>query len=115
VTPALRDFLVLFAAVAAAIIVGAVAQRFFDPRWQVVFGVAALFAAAAVVKWRWPAHRFLARFSWPYFIAVFVLFEMALVLLADWTIVGVYWTIPAVVCLGLLYCVIHIALSRRRG
>jgi hypothetical protein len=57
----------------------------------------------------------MSRASWPYLILVFVLLEAAALLLADWTIVGVWWTIPAIVCLGLLYCVVHIAFGARRG
>jgi hypothetical protein len=35
--------------------------------------------------------------------------------LADWNIAGLWWTSPAVVCLGLLYCIVHLKLGPRRG
>ena len=114
-TPGLRDILLLLAATAAAIVVGAVAQRFIEPRWQVMLGVGALFAAAAAVKLMRPTHSILGGVSWIYIALVFAISETALWLLADWTIVGAYWTIPAVVCLGLLYCVVHLALGPKRG
>jgi hypothetical protein len=115
VTQGLRDILLLVGAVVAAVIVGALLRRFIEPRWEFMLGFAAVFAACAGVKVRWPTHTIMSAASWPYLILVFVLVEAVALLLADWTIVGVWWTIPAIVCLGLLYCVVHIAFGPRRG
>lgn len=114
-TQRLRDILLLIGVVVLAVIVGAVLRRLLEPRWEFVLGLTALFAGCAVVKLRWPAHSIMRTFSWRYLIATFVLAEIAVLLLADWTIVGVWWTIPAVVCLGLAYCAVHLFLAPRRG
>ncbi|MGH6950713.1 MAG: hypothetical protein ACREH4_07560, partial [Vitreimonas sp.] len=106
-TRGFRDFLLLAGAVVAAVFVGAVLRRIVEPRFEFVLAYAALFAACAGVKLRWPAHTIMGRTSWRYLILVFLTLEAATLLLADWTIVGVWWTIPAIVCLGLLYCVLH--------
>lgn len=113
-TRAFRDILLLTGAVIAAVFIGAVLRRFIEPRFELMLGIAALFAACAAVKWRWPAHTIMGRASWRYIIVVFVILEAAALLLADWTIVGVWWTIPAVVCLGLVYCFVHIAFGPGR-
>lgn len=114
-TQRLRDILLLIGAVVAAVIIGAVLRRFLAPRWEFMLGFAALFAACAGVKLRWPANSIMRDLSWRYLVAAFVLAEAAALLLADWAIVGVWWTIPAVVCLGLIYCVVHLAYGPRRG
>lgn len=114
-TQRLRDILLLIGAVVAAVIMGAVVRRFLEPRWEFMLGFAAVFAACAGVKLRWPTNSVMRAFSWPYIILVFVLVEVAALLLADWTVVGVWWTIPAVVCLGLAYCFVHLAYGPRRG
>jgi len=115
VTPQLRDALVQAGAIVTAIIVGALISRLLEPRWEVALGVGLIFLANAIVKWRWPNHRVLSRISWLHFGVVFLMVEAVLVLLADWTIVGPYWTIPAVITLGLFYCVLHLFLTARRG
>ena len=112
-TPTQRDFYRLAGAVVAAVFIGALVRRLIEPRWEFVLAVAVLFAAGAAVKLRWPSHGFMSRLSWPYLGLMFVLLEASALLLADWNIVGVWWTIPAVVCLGLLYCIVHLAFSRR--
>lgn len=114
-TRGFRDILLLLGAVVAAVFVGAVLRRFIEPRWEFMLGIAALFAACAAVKLRWPAHTIMSRASWRYLVLVLLILEAAALLLADWTIVGAWWTIPAVVCLGLLYCVLHLAYGPRRG
>ena len=114
-TQRLRDILLLMGAVVAAVIVGAVLRRFLEPRWEFMLGIAALFSACAAVKARWPAHSIMRDSSWSYLVLAFFLAETAALLLADRTIVGAWWTIPAVVCLGLAYCVVHLALGPRRG
>jgi hypothetical protein len=115
VTRTLRDFLQLAGAIVAAVFVGALLRRLIEPRWEFMLAFACLFAAAAAVKQRWPAHSLMSRVSWPYLGLMFVLLEASALLLADWRIVGVWWTIPAVVCLGLLYCIVHLAFGQRRG
>lgn len=114
-TQRLRDILLLVGAVVAAVFVGALLRRFLEPRWEFMLGFAALFAACAGVKLRWPSHSIMSNFSWRYLALAFMIVETAALLLADWTIVGAWWTIPAVVCLGLAYCVVHLALGPRRG
>lgn len=113
-TRGLRDFLFLFAALAAAVIAGAIARQFFDPRWEAAIGVGFLFAASAIVKVVRPLHVFLARLSWLYLVLVFAIVEAMVILLSDYTIVG-YWTYFTAICLGLLVCVVHVAFGPRRG
>lgn len=111
----LRDILLFTGAVVAAVCAGAVVRQLVEPRWEFMLGFAALFVACAGVKLRWPGNAIMRNFSWPYVILVFVLAEAAALLLADWNIVGAWWTIPAVVCLGLAYCFVHMVYGPRRG
>lgn len=116
--PGPRDLLILSCAIAAAIVVGALVRLLLPPQWETVLGVGLLFAACAVVKWRWPNNAFLRGVSWPYFAMVAVIAESIIFLLSDFGILG-YWTIPAAIGLGLLYCVLHLVLvgddGRRRS
>lgn len=114
-TRGFRDILLLLGAVVAAVFAGAVLRRFIEPRWELMLGIAALFAACVAIKLRWPAHTIMRNLSWRYLVLAFFIIEAAALLLADWTIVGVWWTIPAVVCLGLVYCFVHLAFGPRRG
>jgi hypothetical protein len=117
VTPRLRDLLILMGAVAAAMVGGALLRFLLPPRWEVLLGVGLLFAAGAAVKLRWPNNSFLREVTWPYFLMVFVIVEAAILVLSDWSLLG-YWTIPSAICLGLLYCILHLVLvgddGRRR-
>lgn len=114
-TPTQRDFYRLAGAVVVAVFIGALLRRLIEPRWEFMLAIATLFAAGAAVKLRWPSHGFMSQFSWPYLGLMFVLLEASAFLLADWNIAGLWWTIPAVVCLGLLYCIVHLKLGPRRG
>ena len=109
-----RDLLVMFGAVAAAIIIGALLRFLLPARWEGVLGVAMLFAAYAVVKWRQPANIFVRSVSWLYFALVLVIAELIVLLLSDFSILG-YWTIPASICLGLIHCVAHLFLAGDDG
>ncbi|MGQ0533551.1 MAG: hypothetical protein ACT4OF_12810 [Caulobacteraceae bacterium] len=107
--PSLRDLLMLIAALATAIVMGAI-LRFFPPsRWEMLLGVGVVFAAYAAVKFIQPSNKFVVRVAWSYLAMVFIILEAVILLLTDFSILG-YWTIPSVICLGLLYCVLHLVL-----
>lgn len=113
-TQQLRDILVQTGAVIVALMLGAALSNFMESRWEAALAVALLFAANAFVKLRWPTNWILASMSWLYFWTTFAIFESAVVLLSDVSIAG-YWTVPSVIGLGLLYCVVHLVLGPREG
>lgn len=112
--PGVRDLAVLFGALASAIVFGAIARRFLDAQWETLLGVGFVFGALAVVKWRWPSNVLMRRISWAHFSVLAGAIEVGLLLLSDWSLLG-YWTIPAVVLIGLLYCCLYLVFERRRG
>lgn len=81
-----------------------------EPVWLIV----ALFALNAVLKLAWPRHIVLAHVSWLYLCATFVLLLGGAILLNDGSILGL-WTAPAVIGLGLLFCIVHVAWGPRFG
>jgi hypothetical protein len=52
----------------------------------------------------------MSRVSWTHFIAAAAIFTAVAVILGDWTLLR-YWTVPAAIVLGLIYCVINVALT----
>lgn len=111
-TTRLRDILIQAGALAIAICLAGLARRLIGQRWELPIVVVLVFLALALVKARWPSHAVLSRRSWLYLAIVFVLFTAIAVLLSDFTILG-YWTIPAAICLGLLYCVANLVWGPR--
>ena len=79
-------------------------------RWMYPAGVAALFALIAVAKLIAPRHAVLSKLSWPYLGATTVLLAGDATLLTNHTIAG-YWTVPASIGLGFLYCLVHMSLG----
>jgi hypothetical protein len=114
VTRRLRDYLILFGVTAAALCLGAVLRQFLGRQWELAIVVGMVFLSLAVVKARWPDHTTIHRLTWLHFSVALVLLGGAAVLLSDFSILR-WWTAPAAVALGLLYCVSHLFLPARRG
>lgn len=79
-------------------------------RWAYPVGIAALFALIAVAKLFAPRQAILSKLSWPYLGATLVLVAGAATLLSNHSIAG-YWTVPASIGLGFLYCLVHMSLG----
>jgi hypothetical protein len=113
-TPRLRDYLILFGALALALCLGGVLRQLVGAQWELAIVVAMIFLALAAVKARWPDHMTIRRLTWLHFSVALALFGGAAVLLSDFGILR-WWTVPAAILLGLLYCVLHLFLPARRG
>lgn len=110
--PTFKDILYQTGAIGVAIIIAAILRWFIDPKLEIALGIAAIGAATAVVKHVRPAHFALRGASWLYLALVWSIFIAMAVLLGNHAILG-YWTIPTAVCLGLLYCVVHLVFGPR--
>jgi hypothetical protein len=108
VTPKQRsDLLIQAGATIAAILAAAPISRFFEPRWELMVVLVAVFVATTLVKLRWPAHWILGGAGWAYYLMSWLIAAGVVLVLTDYGLLG-YWSIPAAVCFGLLYCVIHV-------
>jgi hypothetical protein len=119
VTPKQRsDLLIQTGATVVAILAAAPLSRLFEPRWELMVVVVLVFAATLGVKLRRPEHWILGGASWPYFLLSWLIVALIVLVLSDVSLLGFWFTIPAAICLGLLYCVIHVVLvdgpARRR-
>ncbi|WP_395647823.1 hypothetical protein [Terricaulis sp.] len=79
-------------------------------RWTYPVGVAAFFMLIAVAKFIAPRQAILSKLSWSYLAATCVLLAGAVTLLSNQSIAG-YWTVPASIGLGFLYCLVHMSLG----
>ena len=113
-TPRVRDYLILFGAFALALCLGGVLRQLFGAQQELAIVVAMIFLALAALKARWPNHRTILRLTWLHFFVALVLLGSAAVLLSNFAILR-WWTVPAAILLGLLYCVLHLFLPPRRG
>jgi hypothetical protein len=119
VTPKTRkDLLVQVGATVAALFIAVVLRRFLDPQWEGMLVFVCVFLATLLVKLRWPEHAILGGARWPYFLISWLIFGLIALVLSDVRILGFWFTVPAAVVLGLLYCVVHVVLvdgpARRR-
>lgn len=108
----LRDFLIFFGVLVAALCAGGVLRQFIGLKWDAAIFVGVLFLAAAVVKWRWPQNAVMRGFNWRYVAATFVLFMGIAVVLSDLTLLR-YWSIPTAIVLFLAFCVVHMVWGPR--
>lgn len=111
-TQRVRDVLIFVAAVAVALCLGGIARQLIGMKWDAAIFVSVLFAAAVVVKARWPQNIVMIGFSWRYVIATFALFAAIAVVLSDLTILR-YWSIPAAIVLFLGFCGVHMVFGPR--
>lgn len=79
-----------------------------SPVWWVI----ALLIWNAGLKLLWPGHLSLSQMSWRFLLAVAGIFSLVALILGDWSILS-YWTIPGVIGLGLVYCVVHMMWAPR--
>lgn len=112
-TARFRDYFILFVALAITLCLGGVLRQLIGVQWELAIVVAMIFLALGVVKARWPEHRTIRRLTWLHFTVALALFGAAAVLLSDFSILR-WWTVPAALCLGLLYCVLYLFLRPRR-
>ena len=113
-TSRLRDYLILFGALALALCLGGVLRQLLGAQQELPIVVAMIFLALAAVKARWPNHRTVHRLTWLHFSVAFALLGAAALLLSNFAFMR-WWTVPTAILLGLAYCVAHIFLPPRRG
>jgi intracellular septation protein A len=113
-TPRLRDYLILFGALAVALCLGGVLRQLLGAQQEFAIVVVIIFLALAAVKARWPDHRTVRRITWLHLSVAFVLLGGAAVLLSNFAMLR-WWTVPVALLLGLSYCVAHLFLPPRRG
>lgn len=113
-TPRVRDYLILFGAFALALCLGAILRQVLGGQWELAIVVGMIFLALAALKARWPDHTTIRRLTWLHFGVALALLGAAAVLLSNFAILR-WWTVPAALLLGLLYCVLHLFLPARRG
>lgn len=104
------DMILLFVATAAAAVLGTIGFSTAPPHWRIMAAISPILAVSLLFKLFRPDHVIYSKVSWAYLLLTVSLLELAAFFGGNHAILG-YWTVPSLIGLGFLYCLVHMSLG----